>query len=215
MTPASVGARVARLLTTALLVGLSVALLAFAVTDWKLSDAEAYWNAAIRLREGAPLYPPIDDVEASTVYRYAPWFAVATIPFTFLPIAVAGVVWSAVLVAASIWSVVPLIRMGRYPHALFFGSILIGISAIGNVQPLLVAALVHGLERRSGPLWIAITASLKVVPAIFALVYQCRPQFGRSAASATAAIVLPRTFVYDVTVSLPGLAADRTGRTGP
>jgi hypothetical protein len=274
MTPASVAVRAARLLTIALLVGLSVALLTFAVTDWTLSDAEAYWNAAIRLREGESLYPPIDDVEASTVYRYAPWFAVATIPFTFLPIEVAGATWSAVLVAASIWSVVPLIRMGRYPHAFFFGSILIGISAIGNVQPLLVAALVHGLERRSGPLWIAITASLKVVPAIFALVYLGRRQWGRFAvsavltvclvapmllfdlsnyvtdasgaamlfqwplvwavvvaagmaatirlastrhgwlaAAATAALALPRFFVYDITFVLPGLAGERNGRS--
>ena len=182
--------RGARLVTTALLIGLSVVLVVFAVTGWTLTDAEAYWAAAMRLRAGEPLYPLVADPEASTVYRYAPWFAYAAIPFTLLPIQVAGALWSTILVAASLWAVRPMARAGSLPVALFFGAVLIGISAIGNAQPLIIAALVHGLERRSGPLWIALAASLKVVPALFALVYLGRRQWGRFAASAVLTLVL-------------------------
>jgi hypothetical protein len=259
--------RAARLVTTALLVGLSISLVVFAVTDWKLTDAQAYWNAALRLRDGGPLYPPIDDVNASTVYRYAPWFAFAAIPFTYLPPTAAGAAWSLILVAASAAAVQPLIRDREIVMAAFFASVLLGISAIGNAQPLIVAALVHGVERRSGPLWIAVTASLKGVPLAFALVYLGRRQwwrfgaaimltalllapmlafdlsnyvtdasdaallirwpvlwgavaiaasaitvllargrFGWLAAGATAALVLPRFFVYDITFLVPAFA---------
>ena len=176
-------ARFARLFTTALLVGLAIALIAFALSDWTLSDAEAYWNAAMRLRAGEPLYPAVDDVNASTVYRYAPWFAFAAIPLTYLPVQAAGALWSVALVAASCIAVVPLVRARRLALALFFGAVLIGIAAIGNAQPLIVAALVHGIERRSGPLWIAMTASLKVVPLAFALVYLGRRQWVRFGAT--------------------------------
>lgn len=174
----------------ATLVGLSIATVIFAATDWKLTDAEAYWNAAVRLREGQPLYPAVSDPEASTVYRHAPWFAFAAVPFTYLPVELAGALWSIALVAASTWAVAPLARRGSLVVALFFGSILIAISAIGNTQPLIVAALVHGLDRRSGPVWIALSASLKVVPALFALVYLGRRQWGRFMASVVLTLLL-------------------------
>lgn len=254
-----------RLVAHALLIGLGISVLVFALSDWSLSDAEAYWNAAHRLRDGEPLYPSVADPEASTVYRYAPWFAALAVPFTFLPVPVAGGIWSAILVVASIAAVVPLGRQGFVVEAFFFGAVLVGISAIGNVQALIVAALVHGLTRQSGPLWIALAASLKVVPLAFALVYLGRRQwwrfgatlvltlllvapmllfdlsnyvtnpsqaallirwpavwaaaigigglvtlrlaagrFGWLAAATTAALALPRFFVYDITFLLPG-----------
>ena len=183
-------ARASKLVATAILIGLSIALLIFAVTDWGLSDAEAYWNAAMRLRAGEPLYPAVDDVNGSDVYRYAPWFAFAAVPLTFLPQPVAGALWSLLLVGASGLAILPLVRERQFVLAAFFGSVLLGISAIGNAQPLIIAALVHGVERRSGPVWIGITASLKVVPMFFALVYLGRRQWWRFAASVAVALVL-------------------------
>jgi hypothetical protein len=58
--------------------------------------------------------------------------------------------------------------------------ILVGISAIGNVQPLLVAALVLGVERRSGPLWIAAAASLKAIPILLVVTYLGRGEWVRA-----------------------------------
>ena len=192
-------AKVAELVATAILLGLSIALVTFAVTDWKLTDAEAYWNAALRLRAGEPLYPPVEDVNASDVYRYAPWFAFAAIPLTFLPKPVAGGLWSLLLIGASVLAIVPLVRARQLVLAAFFGSVLIGISAIGNAQPLIIAALVHGIGRRSGPVWIGITASLKVVPLFFALVYLGRRQWWRFFASVmTAALLVVPMLAFDL-----------------
>ncbi len=183
----------ARIVVQAIVIGVSIALILFAVSDWKLSDASAYWNAGMRLRDGAPLYPAVTDVEAANVYRYAPWFAWLAVPLTYLPPLVAGGLWSVVLLGASAIAIWPIARQGAWLQAIFFGAVLIGISAIGNAQPVIIAMLVQGVERRSGPLWIALAASLKAVPLAFALVYLGRGQWLRFALSCvlTAALVAP------------------------
>jgi hypothetical protein len=182
--------RIARIVVQAIVIGISISLVLFAVSDWKLSDASAYWNAGMRLRDGAPLYPAVTDVEASDVYRYAPWFAWLAIPFTFLPPILAGAFWSVILLGASALAVWPMARRGAWLQTVFFGAVLIGISAIGNAQPLIVAMLVHGVERRSGPLWIALAASLKAVPLAFALVYLGRRQWWRFGLSCALTVLL-------------------------
>jgi hypothetical protein len=137
----------------------------------------------MRLREGGELYPALASVDASDVYRYAPWFAWLTVPWTFLPIQLAGALWSLVLLAASALALVPLARMRAWILIALFGPILVGISAVGNVQPLIVAALMLGLERRSGPVWVALAASLKLFPILFALVWLGQRRFWHAAAA--------------------------------
>jgi hypothetical protein len=158
-----------------------------------MADAGAYWQAALRLRAGEELYPYYANVEASDVYRYAPWFAWLAIPFTYLPVQVAGAIWTTVLVAASTLAVRPLVRDGHWLVAAVFWPILVGISASGNVHALMIAALVLGVERRSGPLWIALAASLKAVPILFVLVYLGRHEWRKAAVTLalTAAFVAP------------------------
>src|SRR5918992_563782 len=162
--------RLARIVALAVVIAIGIVNLYWAVSGWTLSDATAYWNAGLRLRAGEPLYPSLTDVDASNVYRYAPWFAWLAVPVTFLPIEAAAVLWSAVLLSASGVALLPLVR-----------------------------ALVHGVERRSGPLWIAIAASLKATPILFALVYLGRRQYWRAAmaAAATALLVAP-ALLYDL-----------------
>ncbi len=193
--------RLARLGVTALVIGLGIANLYWSVAGWTLSDASAYWDAANRLRDGAELYPVVANVEGSDVYRYAPWFAWAAIPFTFLPIQLAGAAWSLILIGASVVAVVPMARRRAWLQVGFFFPILIGISAVGNAQALMVAWLVWGAERRSGPLWIALAASLKAVPILFALVYIGRRQWGR----------LAMTLVFTALLVAPALLYDLTG----
>ncbi len=170
----------ARLLTTALIVGLGISQLILTIGDWHLRDASAYWEAAHRLRDGQPLYPALADTEASEVYRYAPWFAWAWVPLTYLPREIVNVLWSAVLLAASAAALVPLLRLRAWLAVALFAPILVGISAIGNVQPLIVAALVLGVERRSGPLWVAVAASLKAVPILFVVTFLGRREWWRA-----------------------------------
>lgn len=173
--------RLARIVALAIIIGMAIGYLYWAVAEWKMPDAEAYWNAALRLRHGQELFPVVPNVEASDVYRYSPWFAWLTVPFTFLPIEVAGAVWSALLIAASTLAVMPMVGRREWLGVALFWPILIAISTNGNVQALMVAALVLGVDRRSGPLWIAAAASLKAFPLIFVLVYVGRREWGRVA----------------------------------
>ena len=167
--------------------------------DWHLRDMNAYWEAALRLRDGEPLYPPLADSEVSEVYRYAPWFAWMWVPLTFLPRELVNVLWSGILLTASGAALLPLVRSRVWLAVGFFAPILIGISAIGNAHPLLVAALVLGVERRSGPLWIAMTASLKAVPILFVVTYLGRREWMRAGITLliTAALVSPM-LLYDL-----------------
>ena len=191
--------RLARIVALAVMVGVGVNYIYQAAHLWSLSDSTAYWNAAMRLREGTPLYPTVGNVEASDVYRYAPWFAWLTVPFTYLPRWLAGVIWSLILVAASVAAVVPLARRGAWIQVGFFFPILIGISAFGNVQALLIASLVWTVDRWSGPAWIGVAASLKIFPILFALTYVGRGQWVRALVSvAVAAILWAPALLYDL-----------------
>jgi len=185
--------RLPRLVATAVIIAIGIFNVYQAVIGWTLSDAGAYWDAAMRLRAGEELYPPLASVDASEVFRYAPWFALAAVPWTFLPQWLAGALWSLVLLAASALALWPLVRDRLWLLVALFGPILVGISAVGNAHPLLVAGLVWGVERRSGPLWVAAAASLKVFPVLFALVYAGRRQWWRFLAALllTAALWAP------------------------
>ena len=145
------------------------------------SDMDAYWNAALRLRAGDPLYLAGNPTD-SDLYRYAPWFAAAWIPLTFLPKDAVLVGWMLLCLAAAIFSVAPLLWRGPAGIALF--ALLLPFqlegAAYGNVQPILVLALLWGVERRSGPLWIALAASLKATPVVLVLVYAGRREWRRA-----------------------------------
>lgn len=185
--------RISRIAVIALVVGLGISQLILTVGDWHLSDAGAYWEAAQRLRDSEPLYPALADSEASEVYRYAPWFAWAWVPLTLLPRGAAYAIWSLILLGASAAALIPLAQRRAWLLIAFFLPILVGISGIGNVQPLIVAALVLGIERRSGPVWIGLAASLKAVPLLLALTYVGRGQWRRAlvAGLVTAVLVAP------------------------
>ena len=195
----------ARTVALAMILAIGIVNLYWAFSSWTLSDAAAYWNAALRLRDGEALYPLLTNVDASEVYRYAPWFAWAAVPFTLLPVQVAGALWSTVLLAASAIALVPLVRARAWLLVALFAPILIGISAVGNVQALLVAALVWGVDRRAGPLAVGAAASLKIFPIVFVAVYLGRRQWGRAAAAlAVAAALWAPALLYD----LRGYATD-------
>lgn len=202
--------RLARTVALAVIIGIGLVNLIQAATHWTLSDAAAYWNAGLRLRDGEPLYPLLSNVDASEVYRYAPWLAWLAVPFTYLPSQIAGMVWSVVLLAASGIALVPLARARAWLAVAFFGPILVGISAVGNIHPLLIAPLVWTVERRSGPLWVGVAASLKIFPVLFALVYLGRRQWIRAAvAIGVTALLWAPALLYDLRgyATEPGLAA--------
>lgn len=170
--------------------------------QWSLSDMPAYDHAAQRLLSGQPLYPPLADPTASDVYRYAPWFALAWTPMLALPIELRGVVWSLILVGASVLAAWPLLSSRRLlPVALgvFSATWLIGAAKWGNVEPLMIALLVWGVPRRCGPVAVGIAASLKGVPILLALVWIGRGEWRKAAlAVLVAGILLAPMLLFDL-----------------
>jgi hypothetical protein len=198
--------------------------------QWEFNDIHAYLGAAQRIAEGGPVYAAATD--ESALYRYSPWFAVLWIPFTRLPPQAVEVGWAAILLAATLLVVV------RFRHswaelalALLLGGLLYRTAGWGNVQPILVAALVYLLPTRAGPWVVGITASLKFWPLIAVAVYAWRRQWSAVAISlgVAAALSLPALFadlsaypaasrppnIYDATflLAVPALLqARKTGR---
>jgi hypothetical protein len=182
-----------------------LALASYALTTYALSreagsDVSAYWNAAERLRAGEPLYAA-GATNASDLYRYAPWFAAAWIPVTYLDRAAVTAAWVGLMIGAALVSSLPLLRRGPAGWAAFaiFAPLQLQAAVFGNVQPLLVLVLMWGVERRAGPLWIALSASLKAVPLLLALVYAGRGEWRRAGLSLglTALLVAP-AFLFDL-----------------
>lgn len=197
----------------ALLIGIGVNNIVQGLADWHLHDMNVYRDAARRITAGEPLYG--GDVTPLNAYRYAPWFAYAWIPLAGLPDPVVNVGWSLLLLAASAACLRPVVGRSRerVALALLFGPILFGISANGNVQPLVVAALVYGLSTRWGWLAVGVTASLKVVPLAFVAVFLCQRRWRQAigASLLAAALWAPiALFTIDAVTLDPGPARTLT-----
>ena len=176
------------------------ALLTFALSRELGADVSAYWNAAERLRSGETLYAA-GAANASDLYRYAPWFATAWVPLTYLPRDAVTAAWVGLMVAAAMATTLPLLLRGPTGWAAFaiFAPVQLQGAVFGNVQPLLVLVLLWGIERRTGPLWLALAASLKAVPIVLVLVYAGRGEWRKAALAGgfTAILVLP-TLLFDL-----------------
>lgn len=185
--------RLARIVVVAVLVAIGVDHIVYAIAQWPLHDMDVYLAAATRLRTGQALYIPGDVAVDS--FWYAPWYAVAWIPMSFLPRIVVAVGWSAVLLVATATATVMLFRLGRSGPmlALLFGPPLFAVAAGGNIQPLMVLSLLWGMNRRSGPIWVAVAASMKYTPVLLGLTYVARREWARAAWTAvlTAGLLAP------------------------
>ena len=185
-----------------LLFGTMLIRLAMIATDWNFGDINAYWLAAERLKAGEPLYLGSLDPDSYRVFRYAPWFAWLWVPLTYLPRTFVEWAWAAILAGASVAILVALVRLrsaAAWALAFIITPWLLSLVQVGNVQPLVVAALAFGISRRSGPAWVGLTASLKLVPMVYVLIYVARRQWRRVAASfVLAGILLIPYLLYDL-----------------
>jgi hypothetical protein len=176
---------------------------------WNPADAGAYYDAAQRLRDGQPLYPAVNP-EAHEVYRYAPWFAFAWIPVTALPRDVALHVWSLLMLAVSFIAVWPLVRRPTWASVILAGlclQVLIETAMFGNAHPLVVAMLSLSVTRRSGPFWVGVATSLKLVPLLFAVVWLVRGEWRKAlVATVTTAVLWLPALAFDLShyVANPG-----------
>src|SRR2546428_7330786 len=164
-------------------------------------DADAYWHAALRLRDGLPLYggPRGDETE---IYRYAPWFAFAWIPLTYLGQANAYLAWRALLTAASVVAVWPLVRRptpASVTLAVLLGGLLVSSLQAGNVTPLIVGMLVAGVQTKVGPVLLGLAGSLKLFPLAFVAGYAAeRRWLAAGVAIAVATMLWLNVLAYDV-----------------
>ncbi|MCV0404497.1 MAG: hypothetical protein K5924_12455 [Chloroflexi bacterium] len=207
LTTASVRARplvaAAALLAVILVALATYAELGYAWSVWTNDggrDIRAYLGAAERLRDGGVLYRPgvANDTE---LYRYAPWFAALWIPLVDLPRDAVTAAWVAVLVVASLASVAPMLRAGAVavPGAALLLAFQLEGAAYGNVQPLMIAMLVLGAARASGPLWVALAASLKAVPIVLVAVYLGRGEYRRALVTgALTALLVGPMLLFDL-----------------
>jgi hypothetical protein len=185
-----------------------------AITRWDGADLDVYLRAAREWVEHGNPYRYAGDRGVES-YRYGAWFAALWIPFIDTPREIVEVVWSAVLLACTAAVMVSLVvEHGErgIPVALFAGGLLISATAGGNVQPLLVAALYLGMHRPTGPLWIGLAASVKLVPILYLSPWIGRRQWGRATvAMLIMAIGLAPTALFDV----PAVVTDPGTETYP
>lgn len=143
-------------------------------------DADAYWHAAMRLRDGQALYggPRGDETE---LYRYAPWFAFAWVPLTYLGQDVAYTVWRLALLLSTVVAIWPLVRRptpASVTLAILLGGLLVSNLPAANVTPLIVGALAAGIRSRAGPVLLGLAASLKLFPLILVAGYLAERRWG-------------------------------------
>ena len=135
------------------------------VTTDPLADVRAYYDAAVRLNAGMPLYDQPADTNAAAFYRYPPLLAIAFRPLALLPYPLAAALWETALVACFAWTVW---RLGwRPPTWLALGMLAMPVVwslVVGQAQVLVTALLVVG-----APWAVAFAAHLKLLPALVAL----------------------------------------------
>ena len=200
-----------RLVALGIIGGVAIANVVWSIQTWPMGDVQIYWDAGERIRSGDPLYPGDAPFRS---FRYAPWFAWMWAGFSFLPYWLVAVAWEVALLAACVAVAIPFLRAGVI--GLAFAGIMVplvfAVSAGGNVQALLVVSLLYGIDRRTGPLWIALAASLRATPILFVAVYAARRQWGRFwlTLGLTALLVAPMLW-YDPMTLVTGVAGREPG----
>lgn len=190
-----------RALAFALITGYALASVPAVATHWHFQDAGAYWNAAERLRSGGELYFSSPDLGLPSLYRYAPWFAYAWLPLTYLPHTLVMALWGALLASAAGWLVWPNWRSpASVALSLLLLPDLLRVTSTGNVQGLMLAAIAWSLTSKWGPVVVGVAASLKGWPILFAAFYRDR----RILVAVAVAVLL----------ALPALAFDLSGYPG-
>jgi Glycosyltransferase family 87 len=212
--------RAARFLVTGLVLGWLAYTLASWFLAWNPADARAYYLAAERLRDGEPLYTPMHP-DAHEVYRYAPWFAVAFLPFTLMPIDVATHVWSLLMLACALLAVIPVARLGgrsAFVLAALLGAPLAETAMFGNAHPLVVAILAWTIARPSAPWWLAVATSIKLVPIGFVVPWlRFRPLRDSIIAVGASALLFAPMLLFDLSgyVTSPGTGLMSVYATSP
>jgi len=127
-------------MAVALGLGLGFAIYLAGPDPFQWADGNAYWAAAQRLRGGEPLYVSWDT--GVQPYVYAPWFAWAWVPLTYLPRQFVVVTWTVTMLICAVAACVPAWRHPWGRVIVAYSLPLLIVNAVGgNVQPAVAAAL--------------------------------------------------------------------------
>ncbi len=130
-----------------------------------MADVRAYYDAAVRLNAGQPLYAQVADTNEPGFYRYPPLLAIAFRPLALLPFEAAAITWVALLVGVTILT---FRRLGlREPVVLVAGWLALPLMwtlTIGQAQAVVTFLLAVG-----APWAVAFAANLKLLPALVAV----------------------------------------------
>lgn len=161
-------------------------------SGWEAVDLHIYLGAARNLVELGNPYLPSSATTDLLHFHYAPWFAVATVPLLALPLPLVEALWTGAMGISALAALAVLRPFGvtAVPLAVLMGVLLLGQVLAGNIQPLMVAMLIWRLDRRDGPLWVAVFASLKVIPIVFVAYYLGRRRWRDAALSVAITVVL-------------------------
>jgi hypothetical protein len=136
-----------------------------------------YLHAAQQWADGADLYAPAWPLD---MYRNPPWVAAAFVPFTWVPVKAASLLWLGLSTAVFLVALVTWVRHGLprplsagESGAVFVLAALLVFSSLNNGQTnlILTGFLLLGATaaaRGSGPaagLWLALAAGIKLFPA--------------------------------------------------
>lgn len=139
-----------------------------------LADIHAYYDAGTRLNHGMPLYAQAATTNDAEFYRYPPLLAVVFRPLAVLPFEAAAAIWEA-LVLGSLMATIALLRPGRMGW-LVFGMLALPIIwslSIGQAQVPVTLLVAIG-----SPWSLALATNLKVFPALVAIWWIGRREWG-------------------------------------
>lgn len=156
-------------------------LLVVAVNRWTVpGDEHAYWLAARRLLDGAPLYDPAATAVTPYAFWYPPIVAQLLAPVAaVVPSTVFSVAWIVLMLGCLFWLadrrlLLALALVAFPPVAIEFW--------FRNVHLVLAVLVVLGLRRWSG--WFAIGAGIKVAPGLGIVYLAAGRQWRRAAIAA-------------------------------
>ncbi len=156
-------------------IGLAIGInaLVLHLTTDPLADTRAYYDAAVRLNHGVPLYDQ-DMSDSTGLYLYPPLLAILFRPLATLPFEVAAAVWQVVVIGAL---ALALVRIGiRRRTVLVLGMLAMPILwtlSIGQAETLVTLLLTIG-----SPWSVAVAGHLKLAPWLAAIYWVGRRDVG-------------------------------------
>jgi len=178
-----------------------------------LADVSAYYDAGARLNAGQPLYEQAAGTNDPSFYRYPPLLAIAFRPLALLPYSTAAMIWETIVIVAFGLTI---LRLGpRRPATwVVLGMLALPIGwslAVGQAQVLVTLLMALG-----APWSLALATNLKLFPALAAVWWVGRREWGQLARFAAWAVgfgLLQLVLEPRATLAYPGfLATDQVGQ---